>query len=165
MKAIFLDRDDTVIVDVPYLSNPAEIKYFPWTKEALKIMTSKGFTLFLVTNQSGIGRGYFKEEDMNRVNEKIQNDLVEWKIDQFKEIVFCPHAPSDNCNCRKPSPKLIEDLIKKYQINRTDCYMVGDKISDAQAGKNAGIISILISDEKNDSFPTFKNILEFAKGL
>ncbi len=168
MKAIFLDRDDTVIINVPYLSNPDKINYFSCTKEALRIMLDKGYTLFLVTNQSGIGRGYFQEKDMHKVNDRIQEDMIAWGLTPFKKIAFCPHTPDDLCDCRKPQPGMINKLIDEFSIERSSSYMVGDKISDVQAGEKAGVKAALISEiaeEPDSKYKSYLNILAFAIDL
>ena len=148
MKAIFLDRDGTLIIDKHYLSSPEQVEYLPGTKEALEIFKDKGFELFLVTNQSGVGRGFFTHEDVHKVHEKIQKDLTLWGT-PFKDIIYCPHTPEDNCNCRKPKPGMLNTLIEKWGIDRKESYMIGDKESDVLAGENAKIKGILITSEKN----------------
>jgi D-glycero-D-manno-heptose 1,7-bisphosphate phosphatase len=164
MKAIFLDRDDTVIIDKPYQSDPEGIEYFDDTKEALGVMQEKGFELFLVTNQSGIGRGMFKASDAHAVHERIQEDLKSWGLKPFRDIILCPHTPDDGCDCRKPSPKMILELIKRHNIDPAQSYMVGDKPSDAMAGKKAGVQGILLHS-KDTEFTHFPSLLDFTKAL
>jgi D-glycero-D-manno-heptose 1,7-bisphosphate phosphatase len=84
---------------------------------------------------------------------------------KIEEIVFCPHSPDDNCDCRKPAPKLINQLIHKYNIDKSKSYMLGDKTSDAQAGINAGIAGILLSDQKNENYITVKSLSDFVELL
>lgn len=142
-----------------------DIEYFPDTMKALEIFQSLGFDLFIVTNQSGVGRGYFSLENVYVIHRQLQNDLREVKLSPFKDFAICPHAPQDDCDCRKPSGKMILDLIKKYDLNPEHCYMLGDKLIDAEAGKNAGIKGILVRHAHGNDFPFFKTLLEFANSL
>jgi len=142
-----------------------DIEYFPDTMKALEIFQSLGFDLFIVTNQSGVGRGYFSLENVYVIHRQLQNDMREVKLSPFKDFAICPHAPQDECDCRKPSGKMILDLIKKYDLNPEHCYMLGDKLIDAEAGKNAGIKGILVRHAYGNDFPFFKTLLEFANSL
>ena len=144
--AIFFDRDDTLIVDKGYMFNPSDLAYFPDTIEVLRSLQKKGYLLFIVTNQSGVGRGYFSIDQMHEFNDFMLADLKSHGV-EIKELVFCPHSPEDSCDCRKPSPKLINELCDKYRIDRTKSYMIGDKKSDIEAGENDNIKSILISNK------------------
>ena len=112
-KAVFLDRDGTIIYEKPgvYLSHPQQVRLYKSTRPALKLLSQSGFKLFIVSNQSGIGRGYFTEEEVNAVHVHLLKLL---KPARIEEIVFCPHAPDEKCSCRKPQPKMALDLIKKY---------------------------------------------------
>ena len=103
-KALFFDRDDTLIVDKNYMYKVADLEYFPDTIPTLKKLQELGFLLFIITNQSGVGRGYFSVEQMHEFNNHMISDLASQGI-EIKELVFCPHAPEDNCECRKPKPK------------------------------------------------------------
>lgn len=140
-KAIFFDRDDTLIVDKNYMYKKDDLEFFPDTFTVLKELQAKGFLLFIVTNQSGIGRGFFKESDMHSFHEYMLEKLKEAGI-TISKIAFCPHAPEDMCHCRKPSPKLINQLCEEFNIDKKLSYMVGDKQSDLDAGTNAGLQSL-----------------------
>ena len=144
-KAIFFDRDDTLIIDKKYMSDPAEITYFKYTMPLLKKLLDEGYLLFIVTNQSGIGRGYFTLDDMNRIHTKMSVDFLKENI-KITDIAYCPHHPAQDCKCRKPQPKMIEDLCFKYDIDKSKSYMVGDKESDIEAGNNAGVSGIHINE-------------------
>lgn len=87
------------------------------------------------------------------------------KLEPFKEIAICPHAPDDKCECRKPSGQMILDLIQKYHLDPNHSYMVGDKLIDAEAGKNAGVQGIIVRNTQYGDYPYFKNLLEFAQSL
>lgn len=155
-KAIFFDRDDTLLHDESYMYKPEQLSFINGTFEALRILQDKGYLLFIVTNQSGIGRGYFEEKDMHHFHKHMLEKLISENIN-IQEIVFCPHSPEDNCDCRKPSPKLINELCEKYNIDKSQSYMVGDKDSDIKAGENAGMKSF-----KVDKAHT---VLEFSQTL
>jgi len=144
-KAIFFDRDDTLIRDKSYMYKPEDLSFFSDTFDVLLRLQKLNFELFIVTNQSGIGRGIYTEADMHKFNGEMLNQLNVRGI-HIKEVVFCPHSPDDACDCRKPSPKLLNQLCDKFQIDKTQSYMIGDKQSDLQAGINAGMKSIQVSD-------------------
>lgn len=147
------------------MSDPKDITYFPDTKDALEMIQNKGYEVFIISNQSGIGRGMYTLEDADRVFDQMQKDMESWGLKPYLEIVYCPHAPEDNCDCRKPSPKLLKALIKKWDINPEESYMVGDKLSDALAGKAAGLNSFLVGDMESDEFFVFKDRLAFSESL
>lgn len=141
------------------------MEYFSDTLKALQTFQQLGFELFIVTNQSGVGRGYFGLESVYVIHRQLQNDLRENKLAPFKDFAICPHSPDDNCDCRKPSGKMIQDLMEKYHIDPKQSFMVGDKIIDAQAGLNAGIQGIQVRHSNSSDFPYFKTLLEFAISL
>lgn len=163
-KAVFLDRDGTIIVDKNYLQKTEDIEYFPDTFAALSLMQKKGYDLFIITNQSGIGRALFSEKVVDQIHQKIQERMISEGLHPFKEILYCPHTPSDHCSCRKPHPEMIEKMIKKWQINRSLSYMIGDKLIDAECGKNAQINGVLLC-LTDPHFTTYPNLLSFAKSL
>ncbi len=146
-KAIFFDRDNTLIYDKGYMYKTEDLKFFPKTFETLKILRDQGFIFFIISNQSGIGRGYFEEKDMHNFHDYMEKQLNKEGI-HFEEYLYCPHAPSQNCDCRKPSPKIINEAIERHQIDRSQSYMVGDKKSDVDAGINAGITPIQVFEDK-----------------
>lgn len=142
------------------------MEYFPDTMKAIQIFQQLGFELFIVTNQSGIGRGYFSLESVYVIHKQLQNDLRENKLSPFKDFAICPHTPDEKCDCRKPSGKMIRELIEKYHVNPGQSYMIGDKLIDAEAGQDAGVQGILIRfPGENKNFPQYKTLLEFAKTL
>lgn len=103
---------------------------------------------------------------MHLIHKQLQNDLREVKLSPFKDFAICPHSPDENCECRKPHPKMILDLISKYKIDPEKSYMIGDKLIDAQCGVNAGVKGIVIRQEQSDkTHPYFKTLLEFAQAL
>lgn len=138
-----MDRDGTVIYEKPgvYLYKPEDVKLYKSTLPALKLLTQKGYKLFIVSNQSGIGRGYFTSKEVEVIHKHLHNMLKPYKIE---EIVYCPHAPKDPCNCRKPHPLLGKRLIKKYNIDAQASFMIGDKKSDVDFGRNLGMRGVLV---------------------
>ena len=139
-KAVFLDRDGTIIEDVNYLSRIEDIKLISGAKEALRLLKSKGYLLIVVSNQSGIGRGYFTKEFVDKAND-VLNEMLDGLIDAF---YYCPHKPEDNCVCRKPKTALVDEAVERFGINRSDSFVIGDKESDIELGINANITPILV---------------------
>jgi D-glycero-D-manno-heptose 1,7-bisphosphate phosphatase len=139
-KAVFIDRDGTLIEEVNFLHRVEDLQYFPFTDEAIRLLKASGFLVVLVTNQSGIGRGVYTEAQMHTVHEQIQTDLTE-KLDA---IYFCPHLPNEGCACRKPNLGMIESAMADLPIDLENSWMIGDKVLDVELGKNAGIKTVLV---------------------
>lgn len=165
-KAIFLDRDGTLIRDKNYLARPEDIEYFSDTFPALSLLRSKGYRLYVITNQSGVGRGFFTLEDVHRVHQVMDQDLEAQGIAKFDGWGICPHAPHENCGCRKPHAKMISDILERDQLTAGDCWMLGDKDIDAHCGLNAGINGAVVRQKTSDtSLNFFSTLLEFAEHL
>lgn len=145
-KAVFFDRDGTLIVDKHYLSDPKDIVYFGDTFSALKELQKRGYELFIVTNQSGIGRGYFTLEQMHQVHAQMLKDFKNHDI-TISDIAFCPHAPKDQCDCRKPHPKMLLKLCQEHEVDPKKSFMVGDKEIDQECGENAGMTGLLVGQD------------------
>jgi len=139
-KTIFIDRDGTLIEEVNFLSRLGDLRLFPDTSEAIKVLKENGFLIIVVTNQSGIGRKIFDETTMHRIHAQIQADLPE-KLDRF---YFCPHLPTDGCFCRKPNTGMIEAACADYAIDLENSWMIGYKALDVELGFNAGIKTALV---------------------
>jgi len=143
-KAVFLDRDGTLNIDKSYLSDPEQLELFPEVIPALQQCIQAGYRLFIVTNQSGIGRKMYTEEDMHQVNRRLVDRLLPHGI-RFEKIYFAPEAPEENGPGRKPSPKFLLDAAEAYGLCLDQCFMIGDKRSDLECGWNAGVkASILV---------------------
>lgn len=139
-RAVFLDRDGTLIEEVNYLSRIEDLRVFPYTFEALKLLKEAGFLLIVVTNQSGIGRGVYDEAAMHAIHGAMQNELDDI-IDAF---YFCPHLPCDGCDCRKPMLGMIRSATAEFAIDMPGSWMIGDKKIDVETARNAGIKSGMV---------------------
>ncbi len=145
IKAVILDRDGTLIHDKPghYLSRPENLKLYKNTAEALKLLCDAGFKLFVVSNQSGIGRGYFTDETARAINKRMTDLLAKSGV-VITDISYCPHAPKEACTCRKPLPHMGLELIKRYKLAPALSYMVGDKLSDLKFGRALGMTPVFV---------------------
>ncbi|NPA03418.1 MAG: D-glycero-beta-D-manno-heptose 1,7-bisphosphate 7-phosphatase [Epsilonproteobacteria bacterium] len=152
MKAIFLDRDGVINVDYGYVHTKEKFKFIDGVFEALKELQEMGYLLIVITNQSGIGRGYYSLEQFLKLNRFMVEEFGKKGI-KITDTFFCPHHPNQGCECRKPKPKMVLDAIKKYKIDPFNSWIIGDKVSDIEAGKAAGVRGILIGKE-------VKNLLE-----
>lgn len=152
-------------MDKHYLSKPEDVEFFPDSLKALKILQDLGYELFIVTNQSGVGRGYFSFESVYEVHKEIQNLMRNGGLAPFKDFAICPHSPDESCECRKPSGQMITELIEKHSISPEKSFMIGDKIIDPEAGKAAGVQGILVRKQKKSEFPYFETLIDFANSL
>ncbi len=144
-KAVFIDRDGTINVDVHYLDDPNKFEMYPGVGEGVKKLKDSGFKIIVVTNQSGIARGYFTELQLPKIHEKMEKEFQRSNV-ILDGIYYCPHHPEDNCNCRKPNTGLFERVINEQDIDVKKSYMLGDKILDVGAGKNIGVRTVLIPE-------------------
>jgi len=143
-SAIFLDRDGTLIAEKEYLHDPALVEIFPHAAMALKRFAAAGFQLLMVTNQSGVGRGYFTMVDVERVNARVLEELSRQGV-TFKKIYIAPEAPDQPSRGRKPSPQFLFDAREEFGIDLANSYLIGDKLIDLECGWNAGVrASILV---------------------
>ena len=138
-KAVFLDRDGVIVEDVGYHYKIEDFKLIPNAVEGLKLL--KNYKLFIVTNQSGIGRGYYKSKDFENFNNHLLKELKKYNI-KIQKTYHCPHKPRDNCDCRKPKTKLLNDAEKEFKIDLKSSFAIGDRKSDFGMGKNAGCKTI-----------------------
>jgi D-glycero-D-manno-heptose 1,7-bisphosphate phosphatase len=142
-KAIFLDRDGTLMKDVGYCARPAEVELLQGVNELLPRLKSAGFKLIIVTNQSGIGRGYFTENDFWAVQEELQKQLGTGIIDA---TYFCADTPQEASSRRKPNPGMLLEAATDLDIDLNRSYMVGDRATDAEAGLRAGVKATILFD-------------------
>ena len=143
IKTIFLDRDGVINKEVNYLSKIDDFKFIDGVFETCYFFKNLGFEIIIVTNQSGIARGYFSENDFKLINN--------WMINQFKlnnveilDVFFCPHGPKSKCSCRKPKPGMLVDAQNKYHIDIEKSWMIGDKETDIEAANLAGIKNTIL---------------------
>ena len=147
-RAVFLDRDGTMAKDVQYCRSPEDFELFPDTAKAIKLLREHGFKIIVLTNQSGIARGYFTEETLAKIHDKMENELA--KEGAFVDaIYYCPHHPDDNCDCRKPKPKMVLQAAKDYNIDLSQSFVIGDLQMDIELGKTVGCNTILLSQKQN----------------
>ena len=153
-KAVFIDRDGTLIRDKNYLSDPDKIEWYPGVFEALRKLARAGFRLVVVTNQSGVARGYFGEETVREVNNRLEEELGREGI-ELEDIYYCPAHPEaeaekyrQNLHRRKPAPGMLKEACCEHGLSPGESFMVGDKPSDVECGKRAGCRSILVETGK-----------------
>jgi D-glycero-D-manno-heptose 1,7-bisphosphate phosphatase len=156
--AVFFDRDGTLIHDTHYPSKPDDVRFMPGAREALIQLQQQGFLLFIISNQSGIGRGYITPEEAESVHRKVAADLEASGI-KLVYAYYCPHSPDDNCKCRKPSPYMLMDAADKFNLEIGRSFMIGDRSVDIETGKRAGCRTILLREslivEEQESQPDY----------
>ena len=156
--ALFLDRDGTLIEDGGYIGQPDRVKPFPDAGEALR-RAAKRFQVHLVTNQSGIGRGYYTMAGAEACNLRML-DLMGLPSDFFAGICIAPERPDEPSPYRKPSPKYLLEVIEKENLSPADCWMAGDRLSDLQCGVNAGVRTALIRTTDHSYTPEIRAFAE-----
>jgi len=142
-RAVFLDRDGTINEDVGYLHKPDDVRLLPGSAEAIRALNQAGWLVILVSNQSGIGRGLFDEAALTSVQERLNRELGQTGA-HIDAAFYCPHAPGDNCRCRKPSPGLLQRAAQDFRIDLGRSWMIGDHASDIAAGRQAGCRTALV---------------------
>jgi D-glycero-D-manno-heptose 1,7-bisphosphate phosphatase len=146
-RFVLLDRDGTVIADKHYLSDPAGVELLPGAAEGLRRLADLGLGLVLVSNQSGVGRGYFSEDAMRAVNARLGALLADHSI--FLDGIYsCPHTPEADCDCRKPRPGLALQAAVELGFDPKAGFMVGDKACDIELGRQVGAVTILVRTGK-----------------
>lgn len=151
-RAVFLDRDGTMAIDVHYCRRPEDFHLFPDTAKAIRLLKEYGFKVIVITNQSGIGRGYFTEETLAKIHGKMSKELAKESA-IVDAIYYCPHHPDDNCGCRKPKPALILKAARDFAIDLRHSYMVGDMPLDIGLGKAAGCRTVMVAAHPADGNP------------
>lgn len=169
-KAVFLDRDGTLIEEVNFLHRVEDLQFFSYTQTAIEKLKENGFLVIIVTNQSGIGRKIYDAAAMHAIHDEIQKKLGD-KIDAF---YFCPHLPDASCACRKPNLGMIENAARDFEIDFENSWMIGDKVIDVETGLGAGIKTALVltgygrkAAETLEKKPTIiaENLLEAVSGI
>lgn len=147
-KALFLDRDGVINVDHGYLHKKEDFEFVPHIVDLMQYMSSRGYIIVVITNQSGINRGYYTLEQFLDLTKYIENECKKRGV-TIRNTYYCPHTPEENCDCRKPKPKMILDAIKDLDIDPKNSIMIGDKPSDIEAAKNAGVFRGFLVSNSN----------------
>lgn len=179
-KAILLDRDGTINIEKDYLYKIEDFEFEKKAIDGLKILSELGYILIVVTNQSGIARGYYTEKDLMVLNEYVKKTLLKYGI-KIEKFYYCPHHKEKGigkykmeCNCRKPNSGMLEEAISEFSIDRRSSYMVGDNFSDIEAGIKASLTPILVktghgiehvSKSINSGVKVCDSLYDFAKKL
>ena len=173
-RALFLDRDGTLIVDKVYLADPAGVELIPGAAEGLRRARALGFKLFLFTNQSGIGRGLHSAEDAHRVNARME-EMLGLPAPVFDGVCMAPEAPGQPSPYRKPSPRFILEKIEEHALDPAGCWMVGDSAADVGAALAAGIGAAAVrtgrvppeslTEVADGRVPVYEDFGSFAKTL
>ncbi len=149
-KAVFIDRDGTITEETGYLDHPDKLRLIAGSAEAIKLINDLGMKVIVVTNQSGVARGYFPEQMIKQVHDRLEELLLE-KGARIDAIYYCPHHPSagkppyrSDCECRKPKTGMIDAALQDFDIDVNNSYMIGDKASDMEFAENAGLKGILV---------------------
>ncbi len=169
-KALFLDRDGVLIDYIPYLSRPDQVSLPQGAGPALRQWQEAGYLLIVITNQAGVGRGYFELAEMEAVHHCLRECYRAFGV-TFTDIYFCPHHPDNGCLCRKPSPQMLIEASRQYNIVLTESYFLGDAPSDLQAALNAGCRPLLVRTGRGEetmtqlsqfpvTIPVFKQIAD-----
>ena len=151
-KACFLDRDGVLNEDIGYLHKCEDFKWIDGAVEAIKLLKKNNFLVIVITNQSGISRGYFTAKDVTNLHEWMNKILKKEDI-QINDFFFSGDLPNNNPESRrKPSPKMINEAVEKYKLDKTKCFMIGDKLTDLEAAKNAQIKGFLFNKSNLKNF-------------
>jgi len=145
-KAVFVDRDDTIAKDVPYCSRPEDMKLFDGVPGSIARLNKAGYMVIVITNQSGVARGKFTEDDLSKIHRKMIADIENGggKVD---DIFYCPHHPDDGCGCRKPAAGMGIAAVGKHKINTKMSFMIGNSDADTEFGKTIGCATIKVSEK------------------
>jgi D-glycero-D-manno-heptose 1,7-bisphosphate phosphatase len=142
-RYVLIDRDGTIIEECHYLSDPDQVRLIPGSAEAMRTLREQGLGMAIVTNQSGVGRGYFDLDRLEQINQRMCQLLASEGV-HLDGIYFCPHTPDDLCGCRKPQPGMIEQARKELGFEPARCMVVGDRETDIELGRNVGATTFLV---------------------
>ncbi len=176
--AIFMDRDGTITEEMGYLKDPQKLRLIPRSAGAIKLLNERRIPVIVVSNQSGVARGYFTEETVKKTNRKFKGLLKE-KVAYLDGIYYCPHHPEfgpprykKNCNCRKPKPGMLEKAARRFNLDLKKSYVIGDKVEDIELARNVGAKGILVltgygerSKKKVKSDYVAKNLYQAAEWI
>ena len=179
INAAFIDRDGVINKEKDYLYKISEFEFTDHCIDALRNIIDAGYRIIVVTNQSGIGRGYYTEADYHKLTDWYVNKLKAYKVD-VTDVFFCPHHPNarlaqyrKRCDCRKPKPGMILQAAEKYDINLATSVLIGDKLTDIQAGEAAGVGTNILVGSQTDSvnvaatmeIPYYENLYQWSLTL
>jgi len=142
-RAVFLDRDGTINEEVDYLDDPDRLRLIPGAAEAIRLLNEAGILAIVVSNQAGIGRGYFSAATVEAIHERLAKQLAGHGA-CLDAVYYCPHHPSEGCECRKPKAGMLVRAAQEFGIDLRRAFMVGDKVSDLDAGLRAGCRTVLV---------------------
>jgi D-glycero-D-manno-heptose 1,7-bisphosphate phosphatase len=142
-RAVFLDRDGTINEEVDYLDDPARLRLIPGAAEAIRLLNEAGIPAIVVSNQAGIGRGYFSAATVEAIHGRLA-ELLAKRDARLDAVYYCPHHPSEGCDCRKPEAGMLVRAAREFGIDLRRAFMVGDKASDLEAGQRIGCQTVLV---------------------
>jgi D-glycero-D-manno-heptose 1,7-bisphosphate phosphatase len=149
-RAVFIDRDGTISEEVGYINHPSRFRLYPYSASAIKLLNNNGWLAVVITNQAGVARGYFSEDLITKVHEKMEEELKEQNA-RLDAVFYCAHHPTvgeppyrADCDCRKPKPGLITRAAAELDIDFRQSWMIGDRYSDIELARNAGIRSAFV---------------------
>lgn len=160
-SVLFLDRDGTLNEEVNYLSDPADLRILPGVPEAIRRFNAAGWTVVIITNQSGIGRGYFTTETVAAVHAALTAELAAQGA-RVDAIYVCPHHPDAQCNCRKPKPALYQQALADLELPDALCVAIGDKMTDLEPGRALGCRTILVQTGYGAELAAHPEMLSFT---
>lgn len=150
--AIFLDRDGTLNVDKGYAHAIADWQWLPEALAGLQLLQKAGWPLVVVSNQSGIARGFFTLADLEKLEKFVNSELAQNNV-RIRKWYYCPHGPESDCCCRKPRPGLLQKAASELNLDLAESWMIGDRLRDIHAGQAAGCRNILLN---NEAYPVEK---------
>jgi D-glycero-D-manno-heptose 1,7-bisphosphate phosphatase len=154
--AVFVDRDGTICFDKHYLADPAGLEFIPTVVDGLRKLTKAGVPIIIVTNQSGVARGYFTEGTLVKIHKELVKILEKQGV-SILDIFYCPHMPDAGCDCRKPAPGLLIRASKKHGIELSKSYVIGDRMMDVELAHKVNAKGVLVP-EPGDQYGTDKEI-------
>jgi len=161
LKAVFLDRDGTIARDVPYCRRVEDFEILPRVPEAVRLLNQEGYKVVVITNQSGIARGYFSEATLSLIHRKMITNLEQAGA-RIDAVYVCPHHPDEGCGCRKPSPTLVIRAAADIGIALDQSYMIGDDPKDVKAGRAAGCRTILLTAHPTQTCEDLQGVCDHA---
>lgn len=158
-KAVFLDRDGVINEDFGYVFEKEKFVFKDGVFKALKFFQDNKYLLFIITNQSGINRGFYTKEQFFKLDNYMKNELLKQDV-KITKTYFCPHRPDEFCECRKPKAKMIMDARSEFDVNLQSSILIGDKLSDMEAGQNAGIKKLFLLGDEIGDFVNVKSVYD-----